>query len=96
MDRYISPREPPKAGLVLRFAYAYFDKLCSLLSFSVKRLAKLGVVVDTINHYPDSALSRREPNTAEGYLSFEDRNPDLPPWLDPLLQIKSLEVIELC
>jgi hypothetical protein len=80
-------------SLVLQYAYHYFTELCTLLSTSRMRLRKLYLSVETMSTPrvgPDDLM-----------YSFRTEMEDIrgqdprPLWLDPLLNIEDLELVEL-
>ncbi|OAK99777.1 hypothetical protein IQ06DRAFT_222514 [Phaeosphaeriaceae sp. SRC1lsM3a] len=81
-------------SLVLQYSYQYFTELCTLLSTPRIRLRKLYLSVETM-YTPgvvgqDSLVDsiKQEKNDLRG------QNP-APLWLDPLLNIEALELVEL-
>lgn len=82
-------------SFVLQFAYQYFTELCTLMSTSRMRLRQLYLTLETLSYAPVDSL-----NTFWECILWEKERmrsarPWTPIWLDPLLQIQGLELLEM-
>ncbi|KAJ8111351.1 hypothetical protein OPT61_g6035 [Boeremia exigua] len=81
--------------LVLQYAFQYFTDLCTLLSSSAIRLRRLYLTIESLSSYGDS-----QPEVLSDCLAWEvekcsSARPWVASWIQPLLQIESLETIKV-
>lgn len=81
--------------LVLQHAFDYFTDLCKLLSSPAIQLRRLYLTIESLSSYGDS-----QPQALLECLAWEiekssDERPWIATWIQPLLEIKSLESVKI-
>ncbi|KAJ4990711.1 hypothetical protein SVAN01_03720 [Stagonosporopsis vannaccii] len=94
-DAHFPPTTRSSDCLVLQHAFHYFTDLCNLLSSPSIHLRRLCLTIESLSSYGDN-----EPESLPDCLAWEagkssSERPWVAAWIDPLLQINSLEVIKL-
>ncbi len=93
---FLSKTKQPTDALFLKYGYEAFSDLCSLMA-SRMQLRKLRLIVRTYyrnarqDHQPSRALQLQFEGKDSG-----DKGSLIPYWIDPLLNIKDLEVLTVC
>jgi hypothetical protein len=92
-EAHFPPTTRSSDCLVLQHAYHYFTDLCTFLSSSAVHLRRLYLTIESLSSYGDS-----QPESLPDCLTWEleksgKARPWISSWIQPLLEIKSLEEI---
>ncbi|KAF2827575.1 hypothetical protein CC86DRAFT_276114, partial [Ophiobolus disseminans] len=82
-------------SLVLLFAYQYFTELCTLLSTSRINLQNLYLTIESTASFGDGGHIGLRDSLQKERLKMNCPGPWIPIWLDPLLKIEGLELLEM-
>lgn len=82
-------------SLVLQFTYHYFTELCTLLSTPRLSLERLYLTVETMASAGDGGVIDLRDGLAREEQKMNSPRPWVPIWIDPLLKIEGLEILEM-
>ena len=94
-EAHFPPTTRSSDCLVLQHAFHHFANLCTLLSSSAVHLRRLYLSIESLSSYGDS-----QPGSLSECLAWEieknnSERPWVAPWIQPLLQIESLEAVKV-
>lgn len=94
-DAHFPPTTRSSDCLVLQHAFHYFTDLCTLLSTPAIHLRRLCLTIESLSSYGDSPPESMSECLAWEIEKSSSERPWVASWIQPLLQIKSLETIKI-
>lgn len=94
-EAHFPPTRRSSDCLVLQHAFHYFGDLCTLLSSSTVRLQKLYLTIESCSSYGDNQPASLSECLAWELQKSTAERPWVASWIDPLLNIESLESIKI-